>query len=118
MRFNKNNMAVEMTTNKEKLSMYYTYKSYLESKWDDVTDAYKTCSEAKKDSYWRHVYQGKRIYGSVFNPKVISRNTNFYTMGYLFPDAETGEMNFMYITVSKFRYVHISDLEQIENNLK
>ena len=110
MKYNEQNSAYYCSGGKEKLDMLHVYKNYQNSKWDSPYDAYDRPSFEKVTSFNRHILRARNIYSKVFNPKVISKNCNFYTMGYLFTDNETGEMNFMLVTPTKNRYIHLNEL--------
>lgn len=73
-----------------------SYRSYLESGYYDINQAYANPSYAKirafKDCWW----MCKQLHGTGL--KVISKNTFVFTAGFEFVNDETGEVMFMYIT--------------------
>ena len=84
------NIKYQIKTAKERIPMYDS------SNWYSLSDAYKSYSY-RKEILWLHCEQ-KLIEYNGTGLKVIYRNINFFTAGFIFHDEETGEAMFYYIT--------------------
>ena len=86
------NTDYEIKTAKAKIPMYDL------SNWYSLSDAYKSYSYLK-ESAWDYCVQKMNEYNGM-DLKVISRNTHFFTAGFVFHDEETGEQMFYYLTTN------------------
>lgn len=72
------------------------YNAWQRSGLYSLRDAYGRYSAAKERAFnqcraWCYALDGSGL-------KIISHNSQVFTCGFEFPDPETGEMHFMYIT--------------------
>lgn len=70
--------------------------AWRNSRYTDLHSAYGKCSSRKKDAweYCEDLCRRKNGEGL----RVISRNSHIFTAGFTFPNPDTGELMFMYIT--------------------
>ena len=93
----------KVTTKSERNLVLSAYERWLKSTDTELWHVYGSFSEAKAKAmeYCRNLMDsldGRDL-------RIISHNTNEFTVGFEFPDGETGELNFMYITKSYDRYI-------------
>ena len=86
------NTNYQIKTAKAKIPMYDR------SNWYSLSDAYTSYSY-RKERAWDYCVH-KMIEYNGMGLKVISRNTNFFTAGFVFYDEETGDLMFYYITAN------------------
>ena len=70
-------------------------KSFYNSNMETIFKAYKSPSKAKQKAFYHCVNTCAKYNG--YNLRVISKNTNFFTCGFLFMDENKTEY-FYYIT--------------------
>lgn len=87
-----NNNSYQIKSAKAHIPMYEN------SWWYDLRDAYERYS-SRKARAWDYCVH-KMIEYNGLGLKVISRNTNVFTAGFVFFDKETGEPMFYYITAN------------------
>lgn len=71
---------------------------YDRSNWYRLSDVYKSYSW-HKECAWDYCALKMFEYNGM-GLKVISRNSSFFTAGFIFVDSETGEVMFYYITAN------------------
>lgn len=81
------------TLEKRALMNYPTWKR---STLDDIFKAYKSPSYAKQRA-WNYCKELCREHDG-FNLKVVNHGVQLFSAGFEYPDAETGEIKFMFIT--------------------
>lgn len=66
--------------------------SYEHAKYETLDEAYKSCSQAKKSSYWDIVYEMRKCGG--YGMRITGKSSNFFSCAYIVPcvDKETGEI--------------------------
>lgn len=74
------------------------YDRYLGSGYVDLNTAYCKCSQAKEEA-WEYCKSLCEEYDG-YGLRVIGRNVNYFTAGFMFPHPDTGELCFAYITKS------------------
>lgn len=113
MKWNQKNMAYFMHTPAEVRTLKYYYERYHENmnKLNGLYMAYERPSRAKFDAWDFEIARARGLYNTMSNPVVLTHNTFKFTIGFLFTDNVTGELNFMFITDTYRRYAHLSDLE-------
>ena len=92
-------------TKTEKRLMFGAYRKYKESTDTELYDVYNKVSNAKKNAmeYCKelmHKLNGRDL-------RIISHTVQFFTVGFEFPDEETGELNFAYITKAYDRFITV-----------
>lgn len=74
------------------------YEAYLRSEMYSLEQAYGRYSDAKAKAW---AYCRELMYkNDGYNLKVVSKNTSFFSAGFLFINKETGEEMYMHITKS------------------
>ena len=101
-----------MTVSAMKRQAKASYNTYKRSNMKTLEDAYKTCSRAKHEAFnkWWWIYhkmQGRNL-------RVISKNCNFFSLGFEYDDEETGEPMFMHITASYHIAVPLKEIAGYE----
>lgn len=86
-----------MTRFEEK--MIYNYRRYNESNMDSIYKAYKTPS-IRKQRVWAHLKEMCYMLNG-YGLKVVSKNSQIFTAGFVFPDKETGVLQYMHITPTR-----------------
>lgn len=66
--------------------------SYEHAKYETLDDAYKSCSEEKKEAYWKIVHEMRKFGG--YGMRITGKASYFFSCAYIAPcvDKETGEI--------------------------
>ena len=87
-----------MTTKEQEKVATGNILRWRNSRYTDLYSAYDRCS-ARKRAAWEYCKDlCEKNNGEGL--KVISRNSHIFTAGFVFPNADTGELMFMYISPS------------------
>lgn len=101
-----------MTVREREKRAIANYWQWRRSIYTDLNKAYGKCSKAKKEAweYCQDLCRRKNGEGL----KVISRNAHMFTAGFEYPDPDTGELYFMYITKSYDQEVPVIEATRTE----
>ena len=78
--------------------------AYNNSRYGDLSTAYKSCSYAKRRAWAHWADICERLDGR--GMKVVSRNSNFFSLGFIFTDDD-GRDVLAYITAYKDTFVYL-----------
>lgn len=81
---------------KKEQTMIYNFRQYEKSTMESIYKAYKTPS-VRKQRFWEHLKEMCFMLGG-HDLKVVSKNSQIFTAGFVFPDKETGVLKYMHIT--------------------
>ena len=84
------------------------YIHYLRSNARKLSDVYGSYSQFKEEAMERCLKLMRDLNGR--DLKIISHNSNYFTVGFMYTDEETGEVMFAYITKDHDRACGSPDL--------